>query len=214
MLLCVGILVACGNEKIEEKKESTTQETSSESTHSEDNEVNIGDTISYGNYNGNTEWIVLDKQDGKALLLSKYAIENRPYNIKPTDEVWETCTLRSWLNGEYLTSAFSSEEQARIIESTIINSDNPESGYDGGDNTNDKVFLLSIDEVNRYFNSDGSRKTTLSSGTRCCWWLRSPGAGGKTAAYVYSDGSVDADSYVCFTEAYAVRPALWINLKS
>ena len=171
----------------------------------------VGDTIKFGDYNGNTEWIVLAKEEGKILVISKYAIEKRPYNIDWVAITWETCTLRRWLNGTYLTSAFSSEEQARIVEASIVNSDN--GGTDGGNNTTDKVFLLSIDEANKYFASNSEREASLLGGESAKWWLRSPSADGSYgAALVEKDGSVKEYGNSVDGNAYeTVRPALWIS---
>ena len=69
------------------------------------------------------EWLVLDIQDGKALLLSKYGLEAKAYNTKFVDITWENCTLRTWLNGEFLAKAFSAEEQSAILLTEVDNSD-------------------------------------------------------------------------------------------
>lgn len=174
--------------------------------------ANIGDIIQFGNYNGNTEWRVLVKEEGKILVISRYAIEKRPYNTEFTSVTWETCTLRKWLNETYIQSAFTNEEQAMILPTSIINSDNPEYGTTGGNNTTDKVFLLSIDEFNKYFTPDTARKATLADGSRCCWWLRSPGDRSDLAADVFLDGSVSYHGGFVDGDI-AVRPALWINLE-
>lgn len=92
----------------------------------------VGDIVSFGNYNGNTEWLVLAKQEGKVLVISKNAINTMCYNEELVAVTWETCTLRRWLNETYLSSAFSKKEQAIIIESTIRNDDNAKYGTDGG----------------------------------------------------------------------------------
>lgn len=126
-------------------------------------EAKVGDTVRFGSYeqdndlsNGaeTIEWLVLDKQDGKLLLLSKDALDAKPYNEEDEDVTWETCTLRNWLNGEFYDTAFSSEEQKRIATTKVKNEDNPEYGTEGGKDTKDKVFLLSIEEVLRYFDPD------------------------------------------------------------
>ena len=179
--------------------------------------TSIGDNVVFGDYNGNTEWRVLAKEDGKILVISKYAIEKRPYykyNTAHTSITWEECTLRSWLNNKYLTSAFSYDERSRIIEVSINNPDNAKYGIDGGNNTTDKVFLLSIDEVNKYFTSDSAREAVLSDGTSVWWWLRSPGISSRYAADVYYAGSVDVYGDRVDDDDGAVRPALWIDISN
>ena len=118
------------------------------------------DTVIFGSYpqsdaSGNTkepiEWIVLDRQGDKTLLLSKYILDCKRYNNEYKDVTWETCTLRNWLNNDFYNSAFSSSEQNKIETTNVINNNNIDHGTNGGNNTNDKIFCLSIDEVRKYF---------------------------------------------------------------
>ena len=91
----------------------------------------IGSIVTFGRYeqdgdkeNGpeEIEWVVLDVQDGKALLLSKYGLEAKPYNTEYTEVTWETCTLRAWLNSDFLNKSFSTEEQSAILTTEVDNS--------------------------------------------------------------------------------------------
>lgn len=179
------------------------------------NDIKIGDVYSFGNYNGNTDWIVLDVVDDKALLLSKNAIEQRTYNNNfAYDITWENCDLRDWLNSEYIDNAFSEEESERIIQTQIINADSAKFGTRGGNDTMDKVFLLSIDEVCKYLKTDADRKAYYDDGTSAWWWLRSPGNSSYYASYVVSDGSVN-EFGISVSDVYgAVRPAMWIEISN
>ncbi len=126
--------------------------------------VAVGDIVTFGHYEQDNdldngpeliEWIVLDVQDGKALLLSKYGLDAKPYNKDLVNPgcVWETCTLRSWLNNEFLDDAFSEQEQQAILLTDVDNSEAQgfsKWGTTGGKNTKDKIFLLSYAEANRY----------------------------------------------------------------
>ena len=176
------------------------------------------------------EWIILEVRENKALLLSRYALEARTYNKEYVVTTWEKCTLRSWLNGEFYTTAFNAEEQKCIIESTVSADRNPIYNTNPGNNTKDKLFLLSIPEVNKYFTNNEERKCAPTEyakaqgtytnhdykvgGKATCWWLRSPGNYGISAAYVDLGGSVgDRGFRVNYDESY-VRPALWIDLES
>lgn len=176
--------------------------------------ASVGDTVAFGNYEGNTEWKVLAKENGKILLISKYALEMRPYNTEYTSVTWESCTLRTWLNGAFISATFSSDEQALILSTNIENSDNAEYGTNGGNNTTDKVFLLSIDEAKKYFTSDADRQATLTDGTSVWWWLRSSGNDSGNAASVSSVGSILVYGYGVNYETGAVRPALWIDVSN
>ena len=97
------------------------------------------------------EWEVLSVEDGRMLVVSRYILDCQQYNSTRTDVTWETCSLREWLNGEFYNTAFTAEEQDRIVASTITNSDNPENGNDGGNDTVDNVFCLSVEEVLQYY---------------------------------------------------------------
>lgn len=203
--------------------------------------ASVGDTITFGAYeqDNNTsngkeaiEWTVLDKDGMSLLLISKQALDCQQYNTSYTDVTWESCSLRKWMNGTFLNKAFNAEEQAQIQNTTVSADKNPEYNTNPGNATTDKVFLLSINEVEKYFNSDEARKCaptayakaqgaytsdiykTASGAATCWWWLRSPGYNQNSAADVYNDGSVDFGGYIVNYGTDAVRPALWINLDS
>lgn len=173
-------------------------------------EADVGDIIKFGKY----EWEILAKRDDKILVICKSIVEEKAYNNDKRSITWEKCTLRRWLNHEFFNSAFDSAEQYLIMNTIVTNADNKKTGTSGGDDTTDKIFLLSIDEVATYFPSENERKTTLPNGTAYrWWWLRSPGINGNYAAYVNEDGGVNMSGYIVDRDGYAVRPAMWINLK-
>lgn len=108
------------------------------------------------------EWLVLDVQDRKALLLSRYGLDAKPYNTANVNATWATCTLRTWLNDVFLHYAFTSQEQMRIAACEVSNAANQGYGKwktSGGYDTVDKIFLLSYREANGYLG------VTLSTGT-------------------------------------------------
>ena len=206
-------------------------------------EVSAGDVVAFGSYEQDNdpangpepiEWIVLETADGKALLLSRYALDVRPYHPEAADVTWESCALRSWLNGDFLQTAFNGTERQAILLTEVDNSDAQGSGeYDdvtGGSATSDLVFLLSCHEAcDLYFPNEEDRicaateyalakgawttETDLAEGRPAtAWWLRSPGCLQEDALSVFSDGDLD-DSGV-YSGGTAVRPALWLNLES
>lgn len=208
----------------------------------------VGNYVTFGTYPqtkaGNDatpiEWLVLARDGNKALLISRYALDAQPYNKDYTSVTWETCTLRKWLNGTFYNKAFSSAEQAAILTTNVDNSKNQcYSGWStsGGNNTQDKVFLLSYAEANKYFgvtydNSSNTKSRvaptayaiaqeawtsssnkTADSTDAGWWWLRSPGSYQDCAALVYSDGSLF--SFFSVNDASgSVRPALWVNIEA
>ncbi len=194
-----------------------------------------GDYVFFGAYeqdndisNGKEyiEWLVLEVKDGKALVVSKYALDCQQYNTSYADVTWETCTLRKWLNNAFINAAFSADEKAMIPTVTVSADKNPDYRTNPGNATQDQVFLLSITEVNKHFSSDGARQCkpsdyavangayVNSSNGNCWWWLRSPGGGQLTAAFVNRDGGVNEGGNGVGSVIPAVRPALWIDLNS
>jgi len=179
--------------------------------------------ITLGNYKNETiKWRILEEKNDKLLLISEEALDTIPYNNEHDDITWETCTLRKWLNSDFIGKAFSLEEQKLLMESRVKASNNPERYTNNENNTYDKIFLLSIDEVEKYFKKNDNREcypaTSASKANKdkdcysCWWWLRSPGSHGNRAAIVRSDGSVDLFGDIVNSDDPAVRPALWIKL--
>ena len=200
--------------------------------------IKVGDYIKLGTYDQDNyspnkefiEWLVLDKKEGKALVISRYALFSANYNNVETDVTWETCSLRQRLNSDFLSTAFTTDEKAMI--STVIVSDNRSSNYsiNPGNATKDQVFLLSVTEVEKYFKSASSRicqptasaqEDTIAKGNNCYWWLRSASTYQK-AYYVNDAGRIypdDVNYYNYTLDPYyhilhiAVRPAMWINIE-
>lgn len=127
-----------------------------------DAKFTVGNYVTFGEYPQTTagedmtpiEWLVLARDGDKALLISRYGLDAQPYNKDHTSVTWETCTLRTWLNGTFYNKAFSSAEQAAILTTSVDNSKYQcYSGWstNGCNNTQDKVLLLSYAEANKYF---------------------------------------------------------------
>ena len=156
---------------------------------------------------------MLAEEGNKTLLLTKDCVEQRAYNEEYESVTWESCTLRSYLNGTWYEDTFSEEEKDKILTTNVLNSDNAEYGTSGGNDTEDKVFLLSLDEVEQYFSSDKERVAKCYI-VADWWWLRSPGYGDEDAASVSRCGYVyDSGGNVNYVY-YGIRPALWVNLNS
>ena len=215
--------------------DSLTQSSSSaHSVHSLDVDLTPGDYVTFGYYeqdnnraNGSEEieWLTLDVQNDKALLISRYALDSVPYHNRFADVTWQNCDLRSWLNEDFLNTAFSDEEQAVIVMTDVdnsVNQGNRDWNTNGGNNTRDKVFLLSCKEVEQYFPSETGRvckptaygvdRGIYTKGDLCLWLLRSPGMDQYNIANVNIYGTF-WDTGVNNNQ-YAIRPALWVNLGS
>ena len=154
-------------------------------------------------------------------LISTQALDCQPYNSSNTDVTWESCTLRKWMNESFLNAAFSAEEQA-IIQSTNVPADkNPDYYTDPGNATTDKVFLLSIKEMEKYSDIFRSRceptAYAVANGVWTSrhisrWWLRSTGRDQAAASYCSESGWDSPHASVDY-EDWGVCPALWINLE-
>ena len=195
-------------------------------------EYKVGKTIEFGNYPQDKdgtekpiEWIVMKKEGNQVLLLSKYVLDAKPYNKELEDVTWETSDIRQWLNNEFYTTAFNKAEKAKIQTSLIKNEDNSKYGTNGGNDTEDKVFLLSEKETETLFSNKEERiaKATeyatksgvyVNEEKAACWWLRSPGYKSDNAAEVDYDGWVYRHGYDVDGNHDGVRPALHLNLQS
>ena len=169
---------------------------------------------------GNIEWIVLDYDNSKALLLTKDITELRPYHNDVENVTWEKCTLRSYLNNTWFNNTFSESEKKRILATYVNNNDNNEYGTPGGNDTKDKVFLLSIDEVKKFFSTD-SERIAFYRGEAERWWLRSPGDYRDHAADITNHGHIHSNGQYVYESAenwggwsVGVRPAILIDLNS
>lgn len=203
-----------------------------------------------GGYNTNPiKWRVLENANGQLFLLSDQNLDVFQYHTDSESVTWEKSTMRSWLNGysaeqntggssgidytsdNFIGTAFSEKEQKAIADTTVVNDDNPTYGTEGGENTNDKIFLLSIAEAQNssYFADDNSRIATNTAyvadggkidggmsvvGEADYWWLRSPGVDDDVAAYVNDNGGVRSFGPNVDFVITAVRPAFNLDLNS
>lgn len=190
-----------------------------------------GDTIVFGSYeqdndteNGTEpiEWLVLAREGDRILVISAYALDAQIYNSDYTDIRWETCYIRSWLNGTFLPQAFSEEEISMIPTVTVVPDVDPIHDLPQENATEDQVFLLSVTEVNKYFNSIQARacrgteycyaqRAYRAYSGYCWWWVRSPGSY-RDAAYVSAVGSVCWAGHSVFHDLRGIRPAMWIDV--
>lgn len=164
---------------------------------------------------GGNSWYVLDKVDGKSLLLSEKVLEMRPYHDVDEAMTWETCSLRAYLNGEFYNS-FTAQEKAKIVEVTNANKANAKYAISGGNDTVDKVFLLSLEEAELYLGGFGDIMIGRTKDTdEVVWWhLRSPGEAVNVAASVSAGGMIDYHGVGDFIDVPVggVRPAMWVKL--
>jgi len=189
----------------------------------------VGDIVTFGSYEQNNdqsctepiEWIVLDRDGDNALLLSRYCLDNVPFHDQQVETKWADSYLRQWLNDTFLYAAFSRSEREDIVSTSITTSCNPVHGTSGGRDTTDQVFLLSIDEVESYFDSDTDRRVEATAyakrqgaqvyNTGAWWRLRSPGKFDYSVASVYASGQIAYDGDAVSDYGCAIRPAIWVE---
>ncbi|MBR6089843.1 MAG: serine/threonine protein kinase, partial [Anaerolineaceae bacterium] len=191
--------------------------------------LRTGDTFTFGRYEQDRNsgadpirWRVLTVENGRALVMSLYGLEAIRYNRTYTDVTWETSYLREWLNGEFYNTAFSAQEKSMIAEVRNVNQNNPKHGTRGGNDTWDRIFLLSYDEAVRYIDSkddfwqceptDRAEKDASVIDGYSPWWLRTPGEYSDDAVAVNVLGYIFTDGYYVNSTSTLARPAFWIDL--
>ena len=179
------------------------------------------------------EWIVLKEEKNRCLCISKCLLDTKPYHNLSENVTWKDCTLRNWLNHEFLTTAFSDEEREKILLSDVANP---------AQNTQDYIFLLSFDEIEEYFDdevedyvayeergaytTDYARKQgawfledDCEEKNKGCWWLRYYGDYSDNEEGIYSfmscvnfDGNIEWAAQDVAETGCCIRPAFWLKI--
>lgn len=183
------------------------------------------------------KWRVLENDGSALFVMADKGLDCKNYHDLGDSITWEGCTIRKWLNNDFYKMALNSGEQEAVVERTIVNDDNPKYGTEGGNDTEDKVYLLSIseatnpaygfceghsvDSVSRrvkasdYAHARGSIIDTSTGYEGNCWWgLRSPGDYTFTAAVVTSYHGIPGYGTEVSVANYACVPVLHISLSS
>jgi len=187
----------------------------------------VGETIEFSGIN----WLVLERIDNYAMIISKnlHMMGLGQFNNR-LGQAWEISTLRSYLNGEFF-HRFSPADRTRIRETLVANGRNPWFNISGGEDTVDKIFVLSIEEVVHYFGDSGQlanrpdgsvtvisdefnevRRVPFEDGTYRWQWLRSPGGMVDLAAGIDGMGNIAISGSGVNNASPGVRPVMWINL--
>lgn len=195
-------------------------------------DLRVGSTFTMGLYeqdgvdNGpeEIEWIVVAVEGSKALVISKYALDSKPFHDKFDKVTWKDCSLRKWLNEDFYETAFSKAQRSRISLNIILADKNPEYSTPAGEDTTDYVWLLSLSEVERYLTGTPyasclvtpyaiqNQAYIATSQGECWWWCRTPGNDEIFASGVNPLGVISTrGNNVNYIHA-AVRPAMWIKI--
>ncbi len=192
----------------------------------------VGDIVYYGTYDieplwtgERIEWFVVERQEDKVLLVAVYGLDGASFQKAYEATNWEASSIRENLNNYFIDTAFTEQEQALLVTTKIVTEANSQYETDGGSFTYDKVFLLSVEEVEKYFADDEARR--FSPTTMACrrgininpregsswWWLRTMGAESNMAAVVSVDGEINLEGERVNIVSGAVRPAMWVTYK-
>ena len=242
-------LTACNRAAVVSETSELSELETTEETTEEQKGISVGDHILFGYYPQRSapgtdnfdpepiEWRVLDIQDRNAVIISEYLLDATVYYFDMADVTWEMSSLRKWLNGDFYEKAFSDSEKSYIQTVTNRNPDNPIYGTPGGNDTEDKVYCLSLEEAQIYFKDAKDRMTApteyaikqgaavnesskLDNGmVTGWWWLRSPASSSNRAADADCYGNIDTgknedgvDGDIVFAETNCVRPVICISL--
>ncbi len=177
-------------------------------------DITPGDMITFGSWHQESTaldsspvlWRVLEVRGDRALLLSDKALDARPYDLYRVDAAWDTCTLRAWLNTEFLSEAFTADQQKAILVTPLDNGS-------ACPPTEDKLFLLNYPEARRFLPSeDLIAQYTLYAAQKDGYariafsWTREPDRMINMVGTECSDLFLISDN--------AVRPAMWVSLSA
>ena len=206
-----GDKLSGGNAKTEPNVEEPTEPDKGNNTSTESYNLAVGGIITFGSFeqdnvttNGKEpiEWVVLAKEGNSVLVISKYALEGMAYfrglgedRLVINATKWASSSVNSWLNRSFINEAFTPDEQSRIL--SIAHPVDRPYYFDNSNEereTSEKIFLLSLSEIERYSQSveswecqptayatnKGSLKSRWCSSepkysNNCSWWLRTQG---------------------------------------
>ena len=168
-----------------------------------------GCTVTFGSFEGKPiRWRIVDQRGKMRLLLAEAIVTRRCYHRTTLeDATWSDCSLRKWLNKDFLEAAFTPAERMKIVPNKLQNLRNRKFYTQGGPDTMDRVHVPGVEEIERYL---PDRQDRAGDGW---WWLRSPGSNLFSAVAVYDDGSIYENGIHIDYELGGVRPALWVLLK-
>lgn len=191
----------------------------------------VGQYVFFGNYpqteagNDSTpvEWLVLERNGNMALIISRYCLDAQPYYTKLRNVTWEDSTMREWLNETFIYKVFTAAESAAVQVTEVDNGrDQHPNKTNGGNDTRDKIFLLSYTEVQKYFPEKSDRTCTPTAyavgrdvyvherSGNTWWWTRSPARTQSQNATLNFEGS--RSDYGVSMVSGGVRPALWVDV--
>lgn len=169
--------------------------------------MTVGELVTFGDYT----WRILEIKDDQMLLITEEIIEQRDYHHQLKEITWKDSEIRAYLNSTFYQS-FNENDRARILPTINLNPENNWYKSHGGEETKDYVFLLSMDEVVRFYFGNSSRLLDFPAknqrywfqrkdennikrrarylNSSWWWWVRTPGKNNKVAVYIHGDGNI------------------------
>ena len=216
LISLIALLCSCSNTQNKNKLEDLKKQIA-------ELDVWSDETIRLGKYDGKEiEWTIIEKDDDnkKALLLSQTKLRELDYTDKGYEPVtWETSYLRKWLNSDFLNNSFNNEEKSIILETLVKTGDNEGDTFGtkwhtkGGNDTKDKIYIMSIDEYNKYYKI-GGQKIDMSDYKDHPYYLRSPGEGQEFVAGVNPYYEVLEAGFIAQGAGFDVKPMMWVSFGS
>lgn len=152
---------------------------------------------------GKEQWIILEKTEQSVLLAKYNGMTKTAFHDKEEKVTWETCSLRHYLNENFLKKTFNEAEQQAILDTAISGDVNSAYGTKGS-STTDKVFILNDTESKKYKKPLGDKRNNMR--------LRTPGRDLLSTAYVTSDGAILDYGFPVERKEILVRPVIWVAL--
>ncbi len=192
----------------------------------------VGSRVVFGSYeqdgdenNGQEElvWQVVDTDGDKLLLVSEKVVDAQKFYAVRNNTSWKASNLRKWVNGTFMKAAFSADQQAKIADTAVTTGKNPQTDTEGGEDTTDKLFVLSIEELLKYFPEQEDRLAEATAYAAAegasvdtnyktsGYWTRNMGSDAQSAAYVYYYGAISYEGALVRADYLGVRPAMWIT---
>lgn len=166
--------------------------------------------ITFGTFNGEPiEWIVLHDAYERKLIISKYVLCDMAMDPDPNNGEWRNCSLRNWLNGEFLKNSFSSEEREKIKNIKTVYYEDGTTNSQIMFSSVDYVFLMIPGELEDYFSSEKEQIAYTRDGIPEKWWLGS--AVNDQTFFVTEKGVWENSTDVLCSEKQGVRPMMYVE---
>ena len=167
-----------------------------------------GNTVEYGRLNGAPiRWRILEEDGRSRLLFAEAPVAFLPYNRERDHANWSECSLRRWLNKEFMEQCFTLPERMDILLTPVRNDSEERWKVENGPNTRDKAFVFNWPELEHYFPTQAERACGQ------WYWLRGLGWSMLSPMAIFTDGTLYEYGVNKNSDEIGVRPAMWVRKK-